>query len=209
MIENILNLFADLSPFLIYLFLFLFAYVENVFPPSPSDLVVVIGGSLIATGAINFFPTLIFTTLGSILGFMTLYYLGSQLDKKVIQAGKMKFISAEAVLTVEKWFNKWGYTVIIANRFLPGTRSVISFFAGLSKLKIFKTVLLATISALVWNAIIIYLGIIFGNNIERVDFYLSRYQEIVLILTGVVILFFVIRHFFFKKKKTTDVQIKK
>lgn len=208
MIESILNLFTNLSPLLIYLLLFLFAYVENVFPPSPSDLVVVIGGSLISKGTITYFPTLIFTSIGSVLGFMTLYYLGSQLDKKVIQAGKIKFISTEAVLKVEKWFNKWGYTVVTVNRFLPGTRSVISFFAGLSELKIFKTVLLATLSAVVWNAIIIYLGIIFGNNIELIDFYLSRYQTVVLILTGVVILFFVIRHFFFKKK-TNDVQIKK
>ena len=63
MIENILNHISDLSPFLIYLILFLFSYVENVFPPSPSDLVVVIGGSLISTESIHFVPTLIFTTL--------------------------------------------------------------------------------------------------------------------------------------------------
>ncbi len=202
MIENILNHLSDLSPLLIYLILFLFSFIENVFPPSPSDLVVVVGGSLIATGPINFIPTLIFTTVGSILGFFTLYYIGSQVDKKFIRAGKMKFISAQAVATVEEWFNKWGYTIILINRFLPGTRSVISFFAGLSELKIIKTIILATISALVWNAVIIYLGIIFGNNIERVDFYLSRYQEIVFILTGAVILFFVIKHFFFNKKKS-------
>ncbi|HSP88256.1 MAG TPA: DedA family protein, partial [Ignavibacteriaceae bacterium] len=107
----------------------------------------------------------------------------------------------EAVEKAEKWFNKWGYKVILANRFLPGTRSVISFFAGVSELKFFKTVLLASISALIWNTIIIYLGILFGNNIEEVDYYLSRYQTVVLILTGVIILFFAIRYFFFSKKK--------
>jgi membrane protein DedA with SNARE-associated domain len=204
MIESILNHLSDMSPFLIYLTLFLFSFVENVFPPSPSDLVVVIGGSLIATEAINFIPTLIFTTMGSVVGFMTLYYIGSLVDKKVIRAGKMKFISAEAVEKAEKWFNKWGYKVILANRFLPGTRSVISFFAGLSELKFWKTVILAAISALVWNTIIIYLGTIFGNNIELVDSYLSQYQTVVLILTGVIILFFVLRYFFFNKKKNTN-----
>jgi membrane protein DedA with SNARE-associated domain len=202
MIENLLGFLSGLSPFLLYVVLFLFAYVENVFPPSPSDLVVVIGGYLISTGAIDFIPTLILTTLGSVLGFMTLYYIGSLVDKKVIRAGKIKFISQEAVEKAESWFNKWGYWVITANRFLPGTRSVISFFAGLSELKFWKTIMLATISAAVWNTIIINLGIIFGNNIEIVDFYLSRYQEVVLILTGLIILFFVIRHFFFNKKKS-------
>ncbi len=200
MIENILNHISDMSPFLIYLILFLFSYIENVFPPSPSDLVVVVGGSLIATGPIHFIPTLIFTTFGSVLGFMTLYFIGSQLDKKVVRTGKIKFITAEAVAKVETWFTKYGYTIIAINRFLPGTRSVISFFAGLSELKILKTVVLATLSAAFWNAIMIYLGIIFGDNIDRVDFYLSRYEKIVLIITGIVVLFFVIRYFFFKKK---------
>ena len=189
-----------MSPFWIYTVLFLFAYVENVFPPSPSDFVVVIGGSLIATEAIHFIPTLLLTSLGSVLGFMTLYFIGSQLDKKVIRAGKIKFISVEALDKAEKWFIKYGYTIILANRFLPGTRSVISFFAGLSELNAKKTTLLAAISALVWNSIIIYLGIIFGNNIAVVDFYLSRYQKIVLIITAVVVIFFVVRYFILRKK---------
>jgi membrane protein DedA with SNARE-associated domain len=180
--------------------LFLFAYVENVFPPSPSDFVVVIGGSLIATEAIHFLPTLLLTSLGSVLGFMTLYFIGSQLDKKVIRAGKIKFISVEALDKAEKWFIKYGYTIILANRFLPGTRSVISFFAGLSELNAKKTALLAAVSALVWNSIIIYLGIIFGNNIAVVDFYLSRYQKIILIITAVVVIFFVVRYFILRRK---------
>jgi membrane protein DedA with SNARE-associated domain len=41
MIEDILSHIGELTPFWIYASLFAFAYVENVFPPSPSDLVVV------------------------------------------------------------------------------------------------------------------------------------------------------------------------
>jgi membrane protein DedA with SNARE-associated domain len=204
MIEHILNNISSLSPFWIYAVLFLIAYVENVFPPSPSDIVVVIGGSLIATGTIHFIPTLIFTSVGSVLGFMTLYFIGSQLDKKVIKAGKIKFISLQALEKAERWFIKYGYTIILVNRFLPGTRSVVSFFAGLSELNMKKTVILATVSALVWNSIIIYLGIIFGHNIDVVDYYLSRYQKIVLIVTAVVIIFFVVRYLILKRKTSNN-----
>jgi membrane protein DedA with SNARE-associated domain len=204
MIEHILSNISSLSPFWIYTALFLFAYVENVFPPSPSDIVVVIGGSLIATESIHFIPTLLLTSIGSVLGFMTLYFIGSQLDKKVIRAGKIKFISLQALEKAEKWFMKYGYTIILANRFLPGTRSVVSFFAGVSELNAKKTALLAAISALVWNSIIIYLGIIFGNNIDVVDYYLNRYQKIVLIITAVVIVFFVIRYLILKKKNPNN-----
>jgi len=201
MIEYILDFISNAAPFWIYVALFAFAYVENVFPPSPSDLVVVVGGSLISQGTISFIPTLILTSIGSVLGFMTLFYIGNQLDKKIIRAGKMKFISIEALEKAEGWFLKYGYLVIALNRFMPGTRSVISFFAGVSELNIKKTVLLATLSAFAWNAIIIYLGILFGNNIETVDYYLSTYSNIVIVITITVLIFFIVRYFWNKKKK--------
>ena len=200
MIENILSVISDLTPFWIYIALFFFAYIENVFPPSPSDLVVVIGGSLIAANSIHFIPTLLITTIGSVLGFMTLYFIGSKLDRKVIKTGKLKFIPTEGLDKAELWFNRYGYFIIFANRFLPGTRSVISFFAGLSELNIKKTIILATCSTLIWNTIIIYLGIIFGNNIKIVDKYLSTYSDIILTVTIVVVLFFVTKYFIKKSR---------
>jgi membrane protein DedA with SNARE-associated domain len=200
MIEDILSHISELTPFWIYVSLFAFAYIENVFPPSPSDLVVVIGGSLVGTGTISFIPTLIITTAGSVLGFMTLFFIGWMLDKKVIKSGKLKFISVEAVLKVEAWFNKYGYWVIAINRFLPGTRSVVSFFAGMSRLDIKRTVILSTVSAFLWNILIIYLGMLFGENVEVVDRYLETYSNIVLVVTIIAVIFFVVRYFFFRKK---------
>lgn len=201
MIEDILSYISKLTPFWIYISLFAFAYIENVFPPSPSDLVVVIGGSLVGTGTIVFMPTLIVTTVGSVLGFMTLFFIGWMLDKKVIKSGKLKFISIEAVLKVEKWFHKYGYWIIAVNRFLPGTRSVVSFFAGMSRLNIKKTVILSTGSALLWNFLIIYLGMKFGENVQKVDSWIETYSNIVIVVTALIIIFFVVRHFFFNKKK--------
>lgn len=200
MIEDILSYIGELTPFWIYVSLFAFAYVENVFPPSPSDLVVLIGGSLVGTGTLSFIPTLIVTTVGSILGFMTLFFIGWMLDKKVIKSGKLKFISLAAVLKVEAWFKKYGFWIIAVNRFLPGTRSVVSFFAGMSRLDIKRTIILSTISAFLWNFLIIYLGMLFGENVEEVDRYLDTYSNIVIIATIIIVLFFTIRYFFFKKK---------
>jgi len=203
MLEQILDFISQLTPFWIYVTLFFFSFVENVFPPSPSDLVILVGGSLVGIDTIHFIPTLILTTLGSVLGFMTLFFIGSQLDKKIIKAGKIKFISVEAIDKVENWFIKYGYFVIAANRFLPGTRSVISFFAGLSELEVKKTAVLAGLSSFFWNAIIIYLGIIFGKNIHVVDYYLGAYSNSVIAVTILIILFFVIRYFIRKMKKNS------
>jgi membrane protein DedA with SNARE-associated domain len=201
MFEDILNQISSFPPIWIYITLFLFAFIENVFPPSPSDVVTVIVGSFIATGAINFFVALAFATLGSIIGFIVMFYIGSTVDKKVIHSGRFKYIPVDAIDKVEKWFRKYGYFVIVANRFMPGTRAVISFFAGISNLDPKRTVTLCFISALLWNAIMLYLGLVFGDNVAKVDEYLTTYSNIVIVLTIVVILFFIIR-FFFRKRKT-------
>ena len=201
MFENILSEISRLTPFWIYAALFFFSFFENIFPPSPSDLVIVVGGSLIGTGTIHFIPTLILTTFGSVLGFMTLFFVGSLLDRKVLHTGKIKFISLEGLDKVENWFNRYGYGIILANRFLPGTRSVISFFAGMSRLNVKKTVIFTTLSAFAWNALIVYLGIIFGHNVDLVDKYLSTYRNIAITATVIIVVFFIIRYFILKNRK--------
>jgi len=201
MFEDILTQISTFSPIWIYLTLFFFAFIENVFPPSPSDVLLVVGGTLIGTGAINFILALAFATIGSITGFMLMFYIGSTVDKKVIHSGRFRYIPLNTIEKVEIWFRKYGYFVIVANRFMPGTRAVISFFAGISNLDPKKTILLCFVSALLWNAILLYLGFVFGDNVEMVDEYLNTYSNIVIAITAVVILFFIVR-FFFRKRKT-------
>jgi len=200
MFEDILTQISTFSPIWIYLTLFFFAFIENVFPPSPSDVLLVVGGTLIGTGAINFILALAFATIGSITGFMLMFYIGSTVDKKVIHSGRFRFIPINTVEKVEIWFRKYGYFVIVANRFMPGTRAVISFFAGISNLDPKKTIILCFVSALLWNLIMLYLGFIFGDNVAKVDEYLTTYRNIVIAVTAVVVLFFIIRIFFRKRK---------
>ncbi len=201
MFEDILNSLADFHPFWIYASLFFFSFIENIFPPSPSDVVIVVAGTLVSTDVISFIPTLLVTSLGSVLGFMTLFFVGTQVDKKLIEKGRFKFLSREALQKAEIWFSKYGYWIILGNRFLSGTRAVISFFAGLSELNFKKTFLLALTSSFVWNLLIISLGIMFGNNVALVDQYLKTYSNIVLIITIVIFIALVVRYIIQKIRK--------
>lgn len=198
MLQDILLYMSNLDPVLIYIVLFLFAFIENVFPPSPSDVVVVIGASLIASTTMGYMPVLFITSFGSSLGFLLMYLVGKYFGEKIIRRGKLSFITEESLSKTDIWFNKWGYKLILANRFMPGTRSVISFFAGVYELEVLKTFILASISAFVWNAIIIYLGMAVGNNVEIIDYYLSTYSLLGTVLTIIIILLFVIRYFYKK-----------
>ncbi|MCW8850381.1 MAG: DedA family protein [Melioribacteraceae bacterium] len=200
MLEEILVFISSLDATWIYLLLFFFAFIENVFPPSPSDVVIVVGASLIATTSIEFIPVLFITSVGSAVGFILMYYVGYFLSEKVLRSGKLKFVSQDALHKTDEWFSQYGYWIILANRFLPGTRSVISFFSGVHELHVGKTFIFALISAFAWNIIIIYLGMTLGNNVELIDYYLKTYSNIGIGITVIVTIFFTIRYFLKKKK---------
>ena len=200
MLEEILVYIGSLNNTWIYIILFFFAFIENIFPPSPSDVIVVVGASLIASNGLGFLPVLLITSIGSALGFILMYYIGFFLSEKVLRTQKLKFINQDALHKTDLWFAKYGYWIVLANRFLPGTRSVISFFSGVHELNVIKTFVFALISAFVWNVIIIEIGMMLGNNVELIDYYLTTYSNVVVSLTVFVLIIFAVRYYFKKKK---------
>ena len=204
MLQHIITYIGSLDPWLIYIVLFFFSFIENVFPPSPSDVVVLVGATLITNTTLGFIPILIVTSIGSGLGFILMYYVGEFLGEKLIRSGRFKFIKPEYLKKADIWFLKYGYNLILINRFMPGTRSVISFFSGVHRLKPIRTFTFATISAFIWNAFLFFLGIILGNNLELVDHALAKYSTIAAIITVLVVAVILIK-LLWKKKKTNEV----
>ena len=201
MLQQIVSYISTLDPALIYVVLFFFAFIENIFPPSPSDFVILVGATLIANSTLGFIPILILTSIGSALGFIVMYLIGEFLGEKLLRSGKLKFITQNSLDKADRFFHKYGYNIILINRFLPGTRAVVSFFSGVHKLKPMRTFIYAGISSFVWNAFLIFLGIQLGNNLKSVDKYLSNYSQIIFAITAVIIIIVVVR-FLMKKKKS-------
>ncbi len=185
----------------ILIFALFITFLENIFPPSPSDVLLLFMGTLIADSShLTFLNLSIASTAGSTLGFVTMYYLGYKFENKIVESNKLKFISKENLAKPTIWFNKYGYFIIVANRFLSGTRAIISFFAGVSKLDIKKTTILSAISAYVWNSILIYLGIVFASNLDIVKEYINLYGKIVFPLLIIIILVLLIKFIINRKK---------
>ncbi|MCU0452164.1 MAG: DedA family protein [Bacteroidetes bacterium] len=186
--ESILTYLTGLDPWAIYLLVAGIAYIENVFPPFPSDVLVVAAASLAAVGQVNGWVLITTTTLGSTLGFMTMYAIGRWIGIHLLESGKVKFLPPDQVRRVEGWFRQYGYGVVVANRFLAGTRAVVSFFAGMSRLPIVPSVGLSFASALVWNFILVQAGLALGSNWERIIIYLDAYGKTVTSVVVVVTL---------------------
>lgn len=192
----------------IYAVFFLIAYLENVAPPIPGDLLVAFGGYLAAEEVVGIGPVLILTTVASVIGFMTMYWLGSHWGTRIQQRHKdfwlIRFIDFKYYDKVRRWMQRWGQGVIVANRFLAGTRSVISLTAGITHTHVGYTVLSSTVSSLLWNSILLAFGWVLHENWQQVGEYLSLYGRAILV--GIV-LFILIRlgiSYFRKKKKSRN-----
>lgn len=171
--------------------------MENVFPPIPGDTITAFGAFLVGTKRLDFFGVYLSTVLGSLFGFMSLFWVGSLLGRRFFLERDYRFFKAKEIIKAEEWFRRYGYLLILLNRFFPGVRSVISIAGGISRLKIPKVLLLALISCSAWNLIWIYFGYMLGSNWETVRDKMAhimvRYNLIILALLGVVVLFLAVR----------------
>jgi membrane protein DedA with SNARE-associated domain len=168
----------------IYAILLLIAYLENVIPPIPGDVLVVFGGYLVAENILAFSWVLVATTIGSVLGFMTMYYFGYLVGDGIRTRQKrfwfLKYFDGEYMHRAERWMFRWGQGVVLANRFLAGARSIISIMAGVTRLNLRKTVIYATLGAAAWNIVLIGAGWFIGDNWPLIQDYLNLYGSVIL-----------------------------
>src|SRR5499427_10331249 len=205
LLEQAISWLQSLSPVGVLALVFFIAYIENIFPPSPSDMLLVFAGTLIGLGVVGFAPALIVSTLGSTLGFMTAYFLGCYFEQHIVSGRFRRYLPANAIHQVERMFARFGYGVIVANRFLAGTRAIVSFFAGMSKMNLPATTLLSAVSAAVWNSILLYLGMVFANNWRLAAQYLALYSKVATVVFGAAVVVFLWR-FFRKRRKIEDLE---
>ncbi|RLB94121.1 MAG: hypothetical protein DRH50_06825 [Deltaproteobacteria bacterium] len=196
-LDRFIEFLDSLPDLLVYFMLGVSAFMENIFPPAPGDTITAFGAFLVGTGRLGFTGMFIATTLGSLSGFMALFWAGQWLGRRYFIERDFRFFKAADIIRTEEWFRKYGYVLILLNRFLPGVRSVISVAGGISKLRVARVAWLALISCSVWNLIWISIGYTLGSNWQeakgRIGDILANYNLAILFLAGIVILFIILR----------------
>jgi membrane protein DedA with SNARE-associated domain len=196
-LDRFLDSLQSLPDLLVYVLLGLSAYVENVFPPIPGDTITAFGAFMVGIGRLSFIGVYLSTTLGSLLGFLSLFALGRTLGRHFFVHRDYRFFRGGDIVRVERWFERYGYLLIAVNRFLPGARSVVSLAGGMAQLHPIRVTLLALLSCALWNLLWMLAGYWLGSNWQVVEDRLSilmmRYNTVVLLLMGLGVLFLVLR----------------
>lgn len=198
-IINIMNNFG-------YIGISLLIFLENVFPPIPSEVILTFGGFMTTYSHINIVGVIIASTIGSVLGAIVLYYIGRILNEERLEklinskVGKVLHFKMSDIKSAEKWFNSKGITTVFFCRFIPVVRSLISIPAGISKMRLTPFIIYTTLGSLIWNSVLAILGKLAGSHWENIVTYVSNYSKVGVIVLSIVFIIFVI-YFMIKKKK--------
>ena len=190
-----------------YLGVFLLIAIENIFPPIPSEVILVFGGFMTTYTTLNIPIMILAATLGSLLGAIVLYYIGKIFNKerlkKIISGkiGKVLRLKASDIEKADKWFDTKGNKTVFFCRFIPIVRSLISIPAGMSEMPMQKFLIYTILGSLIWNTVLIIVGSIVGDKWETIVGYLDNFSNIILII--LVIIFVVAMYYWFviRKKK--------
>ena len=189
-----------------YIGVFLLIAIENIFPPIPSEVILLFGGFMTTYTRLNVVGMIIAATLGSLIGAIILYYIGKIFNKerlkKIISGkiGKVLRLKAKDIDNADKWFDTKGNKTVFFCRFVPIVRSLISIPAGMSEMEIPKFLMYTVLGSLIWNTVLIVVGSIVGENWTDILSIMDNYSHIVLILLVIIFVVFVVYWFGFRKK---------
>ncbi|WP_405102804.1 DedA family protein [Oceanobacillus sp. FSL H7-0719] len=192
-----------------YLGIFLMMALENIFPPIPSEIVLPFGGFLTTYSTLTVLGVIIAATLGSVIGAMILYGIGmlidvERLEKIIDRFGHILRIKKEDVHKADAWFDKYGYWTVFFCRMVPLIRSLISIPAGMSNMRFSIFLLLTTIGTLIWNILLISVGVVLGANWENILGFMDVYSNIVYVLIAITVVVVIYLYIRMRKKRKKE-----
>lgn len=179
--------------------------VENIFPPIPSEVILTFGGFMTTYGEMNIVGVVIFSTIGSLLGAILLYSLGSICSAERIEGwlhgrvGKILHLKPEDVQKAQKWFDKRGKMTVFFCRFIPIVRSLISIPAGMAKMHFITFLSLTALGSSIWNIVLVLLGSFAGSSWDIIAEYIGMYSQLALCVLVLLAIGFII--YFIKKNR--------
>jgi membrane protein DedA with SNARE-associated domain len=149
--------------------------IETVIPPIPSEAVLGAAGVLINDGRLDVVPVVLFATLGSVLGALVLYAVGRGLGPRRSHAflDRLPLVDTADVDRTFAWFERHGRAAVFLGRMVPVVRSFVSVPAGVTKMPLPQFLLFTTAGSLIWNSLLIGLGVAAGDFIEANLHYLD------------------------------------
>ncbi|MCE4046887.1 MULTISPECIES: DedA family protein [Bacillaceae] len=178
-----------------YIGILLLITLENIFPPIPSEIILTFGGFMTTYTDMTVLGVVAVSTIGSVLGAVILYWVGTLLNMEKIESivdkwGHIIRLTKEDVHKANGWFEKYGYWTVFFCRFIPLIRSLISLPAGMAKMNFAIFLVLTSLGTLIWNFVLIRIGAAVGDSWETIVGYMDIYSNIIYAIIAIAIIAF-------------------
>lgn len=165
----------------------LLMFLENLFPPIPSELIMPLAGYSAAQGQIALVPAIFAGVVGTMLGALPWYYLGRWIGEDRIarwleRHGRWLGIRPRELQRSRRWFNRHGRKVVLWGRLIPGIRTLISLPAGFEMMPLREFLIYSTLGTTIWVAVLTLAGYKLRRNYAAVEHLLDPISKIVALL---------------------------
>ncbi len=154
-----------------YLGVFVLMTLESMIAPVPSELVMPFAGFLIYTGQFDPFWVLAASSLGSIVGSLLSYGMGTLGEPVVLRYGRYLLLNPHHLEWTRNFFARHGGKTIFIARFIPVVRHLISIPAGMARMALVPFVLYTFVGATLWNGFLTYAGVRLKENWRLIQQY--------------------------------------
>jgi membrane protein DedA with SNARE-associated domain len=166
-------------------------FLETIFPPIPSEVIMPVAGVAAGQGKMALWAVIASGTLGAMLGNIVWYLaaraLGIERLEPIIRRwGRWITITWPELLRAEKWFRKNGTLFVSVGRLLPTIRSLVSIPAGLLKMRFRNFFIASTIGTAVWTALLTGAGYKLGEQYHDIDQVIGPASNAVIVLLVII-----------------------
>lgn len=208
--QLIIDLLEFLTPYgtYAYILMFLILLACGFGLPLPEDVVLITGGILSSYDVTNYWMTFAICMAGVLIGDGTIFFFGRTLGSRIKKTRLFSYlIKEERDLKIQYWFRKYGVKIIFLARFMPGLRTPLFLSAGIYKVSAWKFFLLDGFAALISVPAWIWIGFVFGENLEVLEKKMRQFQFGIYGILAGILGFFILMWFIKKKIMKTQSQI--
>lgn len=194
----------------------LVAFGENLFPPTPSELLYPLAGKMAYEGKLTPLGIVLAGVLGSLMGSLIYYGIGYRLGEERVRRAIIRFGTVRLfgmgieIVALEDYeralalFERYGGRIVLLARIMPLVHGVVSIPAGVIKMRLGSFLLYTSIGSALWIAPLTLLGYWLGSQWEKVLRWMEVYENVWYVVMVLALIYIIYRRFWVKRRQALE-----
>jgi membrane protein DedA with SNARE-associated domain len=173
----------------LYVSLMVISALENVFPPVPADLAVVLGTFLSRRGTTSAIFVGVSCWMANTASSAGMYFYARAHGRRYLQEGwPRRFMTPRVFRLLAEAYARHGTYGIFLSRFLPGIRAGVTPFAGVAGVTPLRALGPSATASAIWYAFLVAVGTAAGANFEAAKALLAGANRVLGVVTVVAVM---------------------